>query len=376
MKIAIDARMYNQSGIGRYIRNLIFCLQRLDEKNQYFILLKKEDFDSVNFNKNFQKVLADFSWYGLTEQVRLPRLLKSLKLDLVHFPHFNVPIFYQGKFIVTIHDLIHQNFKMERATTHSKIIYKLKHFGYNTVFSFAIKKSKYILSPSNFVKNSLIDKWHVKDEKITITPEAVDDKIVTAAAKMSTKMSQEILSDLKMEKPYIFYLGNAHPHKNVESLIGVFLNLRKKYSQLRLVLSGNDHYFWRKIQQEAIRRGSDEYIRFTGYITDEQAVALYQNAVMFVMPSFEEGFGIPLLEAFVCECPVVSSNAGSLSEIGKDAAIYFDPKNKQDMFEKIEQVLTSEKLRQELIKKGLERIKLFSWETLTEQTLEVYKKCK
>ncbi|MDP3733424.1 MAG: glycosyltransferase family 1 protein, partial [Candidatus Daviesbacteria bacterium] len=96
MRIVLDARMYQESGIGRYIRNLIFHLGKLDTKNQYLILHLKNDFHRLEYNKNFSKILADFKWYGVAEQIRLPGLLKSLNPDIVHFPHFNVPIFYKG----------------------------------------------------------------------------------------------------------------------------------------------------------------------------------------------------------------------------------------------------------------------------------------
>lgn len=371
MKIAIDARMYQESGIGRYIRNLIKQLQALDQKNDYYILLKKEGFKTLNFSESFHKVLADFSWYGITEQIGLPRILNSLNLDLAHFPHFNVPLFYKGKFVVTIHDLIHQHYQMRRVTTHDPIIYKLKQLGYKKVFKNALLKSAKILVPSNDVKELLVDEWKIAEEKIVITPEAVDDKIFSAANIMETDRINQVMKKFNIDCQYIFYVGNAHPHKNVEGLIKAFLELSKDYPGLQLVLSGNDHYFWQKVKREYQQAN----IVYTGFVTDEELVALYKNAKCFVMPSFEEGFGIPLLEAMACGCPVVSSNAGSLPEIGDKAAIYFDPKRAEDMTQKIEQVLKNVRLRQELIKKGRERVKQFSWKNLAKQTLEVYYQC-
>src|SRR4051812_11445328 len=117
MRIGIDARFYSESGVGRYIRNLIKHLQELDSKNEYFIFLLKKNYDILEFkNEKFHKVLADFKWYGATEQIKLPKLLRKYDLDLVHFPHFNVPVFYKGKYVVTVHDLIHQHYKMRRAS--------------------------------------------------------------------------------------------------------------------------------------------------------------------------------------------------------------------------------------------------------------------
>ena len=115
MRIAIDGRLINESGIGRYIRNLLDNLAILDKENKYFILLKKRDLEKFNWGKNFEKVEADFGWYSATEQIKLPQILNKLNLDLTHFPHFNVPLLFRGKFIVTIHDLIHQHFAMKRV---------------------------------------------------------------------------------------------------------------------------------------------------------------------------------------------------------------------------------------------------------------------
>lgn len=352
MKIVIDARMYDESGIGRYIRNLISELQVLDKKNEYFILTL--DKNNIELNKNFHKINANFKWYGLSEQLKLPQIINFLKPDLVHFPHFNVPIFYKGKFVVTIHDLIHQHFNMQRSTTHGPLVYKLKQIGYKQIFKNAVQKSRKILVPSDFVKNQLSQ----YTEKIIVTSEAVDSKLL------------QIKAFKKISYPYLFYVGNAHPHKNVEGLIKAFLLLKQKHN-LKLVLAGSDHYFWQRIKQQY----KDPNLIFAGSISDQELVSYYKNALCFVMPSFEEGFGIPLLEAFAFSCPVVSSNAGSLPEVGGDAAVYFDPHNSQNMAKKISLVLDNQKLRKDLIDKGLERYKQFSWRKLAKQTLEVYESC-
>lgn len=368
MKIGIDTRFFNESGVGRYLRNLIKNLQVLDSTNQYFILLLKKDYNEFKETKNFKKVLADFRWYGFAEQFKLPKLLKQLKLDLVHFPHFNVPIFYTGNFVVTIHDLIHQHRNMGRATTLDPFRSKLKQIGYRKVFKVATRKSQKILVPSTSVKQLLINEWNVAKEKIVITPEGVDDDILEAVEKIGREDSKKVLNKFKIKKPFIFYVGNAHPHKNIEGLIKVFRQLKDKYRHLSLVLSGYDHFFWQRLKEQNRHEG----IIYTGFITDEELVALYKVAEAFVLPSFEEGFGIPVLEAMACSCPTVSSNAGSLPEVGGEAALYFNPASPDDMAEKISQVLDNGKLRKQMIKKGLKRYKNFSWKDLAEKTLEVY----
>lgn len=370
LKIIIDGRMINESGIGRYIRNLIAHLKILDKKNNYYILHLKNDYDTLAYHNNFRKVLADFGWYGINEQIQLPGLVKSLKPDLIHFPHFNVPLLFNGKFVVTIHDLIHQHFQMKKATTLNPLFYGVKQLGYKKIFKNALEKSAKILVPSYYVKVLLVNEWDVAGNKVAVTYEAVDEKILEKCP-MTNFKCQILLKKLSGRQPYIFYVGNAHPHKNVEGLIRVFEKLREKYPSLRLVLSGNDHYFWQKIKKGYQKEG----IIYTGYVSDEELVSLYKNAAAFVMPSLEEGFGIPILEAMACSCPVVSSSAGSLPEVGGEAAFYFDPLDASDMVEKIFQVLDSEKLRKNLIEKGLKRYKQFSWKDLAKKTLEVYLSC-
>ncbi|EKD85271.1 MAG: glycosyl transferase, group 1 [uncultured bacterium] len=371
LKIIIDGRMYRESGIGRYIRNLISKLKIIDKENEYFILHLKNDYDNLEYGGNFHKVLANFRWYGVGEQLRLPKLLSEIKADLVHFPHFNAPLFYRGKYVVTVHDLIHQNFSMQRATTHGPIVYKLKKIGYKKVFKMALKRSVKILVPSDFVKDQLIKDWRVDDDKVEVTYEAVDEGIFKIVRALNKNKINKILEKFGIKAPYIFYVGNAHPHKNVEGLIKAFQDIRAKYPDLLLVLSGNDHYFWQRIKKEF----QDKNIIYTDYVSDEELVGLYTNALAFVSPSLEEGFGIPLLEAMACGCPVVSSDAGSLPEVGGDAAVYFNSKSIGDMSEKISKILDDAGLRKSLRDKGLTRCAQFSWLTLAQKTLEVYEKC-
>lgn len=367
MRIGIDCRLWSESGVGRYIRNLVFHLQRIDSKNDYFIFLLKKD-TGQKFSKNFIKVEADIGWYGIKEQIVFPRLLRVYKLDMMHFTHFNIPIFYSGKFIVTIHDLIHQHFQMRRATTLNPITYKIKQLGYKQIFRTAISKSEKILVPSNFVKDKLIDEWNVDEKKIAVTYEGVEGQLIAIATDCTQAKTNKVLQKFNIRAPYIFYVGNAHPHKNVEGLIAAFRQLKFKIKNLKLVLAGQDHYFWERIKRE----NNEPDIIYTGYISDEQLVALYKGAKAFVMPSFEEGFGIPTLEAMAFSCPIVSSNAGALKEVGADAAIYFDPNNIGDMVEKISQVLNNNSLRKSLIEKGKKRYKKFSWQKLAKETLEIY----
>lgn len=368
MRIGIDARLYSQSGIGRYIKNLLIHLQKIDKKNEYVVFLMDEDFKEVSLKNNFKKVRANITWYGVSEQIKMPKLLNKYNLDLVHFPHFNIPVFYNGKFIITIHDLIHQHFRMKRATTRGPLIYRIKQAAYKYTFSLALKKSLKIITVSDYVKGEIKTNWRIKDEKIAITKEAVEEEMIELIRSIKKKDIDKTLNKFGVKAPFIFYVGNAHPHKNIERLIKTFLRLRKKYQYLKLVLAGNDHYFWQRIRDEF----KDPDIVYTGFISDKELVVFYKSATCFVMPSLEEGFGIPLLEAFACGVPVVSSKRASLPEVGGEACLYFDPTNLDDMEEKISEVLNNNGLRRKLVEGGMRRYKQFSWRELANETLEIY----
>ncbi len=365
MRIGIDCRMINESGIGRYLRNLIKNLQKIDSENEYFLFLRKRDL-GLKLAKNFHAVEADFKWYGVEEQLRFPKILNPLELDLIHFPHFNIPVFYKGKFIVTIHDLLHQHFQMKRSTTLDPLTYKIKTKAYNFAFKEAVKKAEKIIVPTNFVKEQLIAEWGITPNKIVVTYEGVDDELIKIIKKMSQNDAEKILKELKVPKPYLFYIGNAHPHKQIELLIRSYLEIKKNRPELSLVLSGKDNYFWQRIK--------DQYSQpiYTDFITDLQMVALYKNAECFVMPSKEEGFGIPILEAFAASCPVLSSDAGALMEVGGEACIFFDSGDQSDLQNKVVSLLDNKRLRQQLVQRGVKRYKQFDWQKMARQTLDAY----
>src|SRR3972149_1631873 len=157
MKIVIDGRLYGleNAGLGRYVMNLVDNLARLDRKNSYAILLRRKYFNRLNFSPKWQKVLADYRHYSIAEQFKLPSLIKSLNPDIAHFPHFNVPIFYSGPYVVTIHDILMHKQKGLGATTLSAPAYFFKRLGYKTVFRHAVKGAARIIVPSKFIKEQV-----------------------------------------------------------------------------------------------------------------------------------------------------------------------------------------------------------------------------
>ena len=170
MRILIDARLYGleNAGLGRYVVNLINELTMLDNKNKYIIILRRKYFDNLDLPNNFEKVLFDHRHYSFMEQVKLPFLINKLNPDLVHFPHFNIPILYRGNFVVTIHDILMHNQRGFEARTLNPCKYVLKRLGYKFIFSEAVRKSKKVIVPSNAVKNDLLNYYKIDGNKVEV----------------------------------------------------------------------------------------------------------------------------------------------------------------------------------------------------------------
>ena len=178
MKIAIDGRFWGltNAGLGRYSMNLVENLAKIDHKNEYFIILREKYFKSVVLSKNFTKVLFDSEHYSLAEQVKLPKILSGINPDLTHFLHFNVPINFKGKFVVTIHDLLMHRKGSREASTLGILKYLTKRVGYKKVFAKAVNDSQKIIVPTNWVKGDLLINYSISEEKIQVIYEGVSMK--------------------------------------------------------------------------------------------------------------------------------------------------------------------------------------------------------
>jgi len=371
MKIGIDARFYGSlgKGLGRYTQQLITYLEKIDQENDYYIFLRKENWaDYQPQNKRFTKILADYRWYTLSEQIFMPIKIWTLGLDMMHFTHFNVPFFYIGKFIVTIHDLILIKYPTERATTLGPWLYKIKQFGYRIIIKKAVKSANKIIAVSNFTKQEIVKHFQVTPKKIYITYEGVDSLAV------SSKDFKETLNKYKIRQPYLLYVGNVYPHKNIDGLLSAFQELLKEKPDYHLTIVGKDDYFFERLKKEVRLKNLEANVIFTGFVTDHDLPNIYQAASLYVFPSFCEGFGLPALEACLYGIPVAASNNSSLPEVLGQAAVYFDPYQPQEIHKKIKYVLDNPQVAQQLVERGHEQVKKFSWKKMAAITLKMYQK--
>jgi glycosyltransferase involved in cell wall biosynthesis len=359
MRIVIDARELRTSS-GRYVERLLKYLQSIDKENDYYVLLTTKDFEGwLPINPKFNKVVCDIKEFTFAEQIALRRLIKKLKPDLVHFTFPQQPVWYKGKTVTTIHDLTTLRFV---NPSKNLFVFKFKQRVFKFVICKSVNKAEQVIVPTEFVKDDLIKLSGLNQDKISVTYESADP----------INEASETYTDLENIK-YIMYIGRPTPHKNLNRLVDAFVLLKSKHPDLKLVLAGKKDFNYMRIEESINKCGIKDVI-FTDFITDGQLKWLYENCSAYVFPSLSEGFGLPGLEAMQSGAPVVSSNASCLPEVYGDAAEYFDPLSVDDMNHSLEQVLTNEALRDELIQRGYDQVKKYSWEKMAKQTLEIYKK--
>ena len=386
MKIGIDCRLWDETGVGRYIRNLVTNLSRIDKKNEYVLFARTQDENSIKSivsgpadakalaGKQWLVVKADFPWHSLAEQILFPKLLNKENLDLMHFPYFSVPIFYNKPFLVTIHDLIVNRFNTGRASTLPLPLYFAKRIGYHAVLSNAIYRAKKIIVPSNAVRDDLLRTYrNINASKIGVTYEGgFEDKVKS----QNSKFKNESQNSKIVEGRYILRVGNFYPHKNVEGLFLAFKDfLYDTYENhdVKLVLVGKRDYFFKRIEREIEKLNIGSNVIFVENATDMDLVNLYRNAVATIVLSFMEGFSLTAVEAMSLGSPVVVSDIPVHREICGNSAIYCNPSNINDIKQKIGFVCSMvEDSRNELIAQGKKRAKQFSWEKMAKQTLMIY----
>ncbi|MBM3283223.1 glycosyltransferase family 4 protein [Candidatus Gottesmanbacteria bacterium] len=367
MRIGIDARLYRQTGVGRYLRNLIAELTMVDDRNEYIVYFRREEFnDFVPPNKRWVKKIVDLPWHTLKEQLIFPIILQKDELHIAHFPYFNVPIFYPGKYLLTVHDLIIDHFDTGRASTLPTLLYKVKRLGYKLSITSGIKRACAITAISETTKQELIDHYNVSSDRITVTYDALDNNFKKVAKTCSPINYFNV--------PYILYVGNAYPHKNLERLFQAFRIIRNK-KRIKLVLAGEDNYFYPRLKRYASKLGLEKKVVFFGNANDIQLVNLYTYSECLVFPSLMEGFGLPNFEALYCNCLPVISDITAFREIWTEKLPYFNPYDSKNIADKILEVLalTANRYRKR-VEEAKKRIYAFNWRSTTLETLRIYNK--
>jgi glycosyltransferase involved in cell wall biosynthesis len=350
MTIGIDARLWNETGVGRYIRQLFFWLPKIDKKNKYVWFFISSVYDQVEMPLDWKKVRCDIHWHTFSEQLILPFIFLKENLDLLHIPYFTFPILYPKKFVLTIHDLIYDHFKSGRGSTLPLPLFWLKKAGYFLINTVSVKRAEKILTISLNAKEEIISHYRADPQKISV--------IYESGALETDKI--ETTDRMKNLRPYVLYVGNAHPHKNVENLIKAAI-----FGMFRLVLIGNDPFFYPRLPKS-------KYVEQIGTIPNSELGGWYKNAAAFVSASKMEGFGIPPLEAMSVGCPVILSDIPVFREINGPAAEYFDHTDPAKIAAKIKSVLTDKKRLKEMVEMGYKQGAKYSWRKMAKEVHKTY----
>jgi len=354
MKIGIDIQstVGKKTGIGFYTEHLL---------NEF----KQEK--SIDFYGYSSPIKTDLNslqrmyW----ENISLERMAKKDKVDILHVPGFAGPL-RKGKYkkITTVHDLIGIIFPENLGA--------MSRFYWKKWLPACIKNSDAIISVSEYTKQDIIRLLNIPAEKIHVVLSAAEKKFVPISQQ---EQLDKIQQKYHLPDKFILNVGSVEPRKNIPGLIKAFASyVKESQSDLNLVIVGKKDWGYDKAYQVATEEEILSRIVFTDYVYDEDLPTIYNLAEFFVLPSFYEGFGLPVLEAMSCGRPVICSNVSSLPEISQDAAILIDPHSVSDLKEALRRLDSSKEIREEYSSRALKRAKEFSWEDAAAKTVEVYKK--
>lgn len=369
MRVTIDGRMLGESGIGRYIQNIIAGLAAIDKETDYTVLSMAGDDKRLveevrQDNVKYQRLKSPIPIYSLKEQIRLPGIIKKTSPEVVHYPSFNLPVFMRQDCpaVVTIHDLIYYLFPDACPG-------RFGHLYARFMFRRVVKTATRIITVSDYTKGDIIRHMGVRPEDITVIYHGID----AVYSPVKDKARLEGVRDRHgIKGDYIFYAGTHQPRKNLVRLVKAFAGIKNKDCRT-LVLSGKIEKRYCAVYDEVRRLGIEDRVRFIGVVSEQDLPALYSMARVFVFPSLYEGFGFPVLEAMACGSPVITSGVSSLPEVAGGAAVIIDPEDVGAITEAMDRVLASKDLSADLREKGLKRSRSFTWKEAAEKTLGVYR---
>ncbi len=373
MRIGIDASsiLPEKTGVGYYTLNLLRNLLALDQENQYVIFLNSytRSLPDASLLKQPNVTIKQFHMPGpllinLWRYLHAPPIELFLgKLDLFHSASTYVPPQLTGLRVATVYDLYFLMHPEDCDVLGGK--YHLH------TLPRRLKRLDRIIAVSNHTKNDLIKLLNIPAEKITVIYGGIDT--TTFRLILDKNLLESIREEYCLPNNYILSVSTLEPRKNFEGLLFAYKRLKEiLHNPPKLVIVGRQGWKAEHISQTVKQLRLKRDVIFAGYVTEEHLPMIYNSALLFICPSLYEGFGLPVLEAMACGVPVIVSNTSSLREIAKEAGITVDPHNYYEMAEKMKELIMTHRLRDQLRDKGLEHVRMFSWELCARKTLALY----
>lgn len=329
-RIGIDARLYFQTGVGTYVRNLLEYLPTyIDEQIEVFVYVLSGDVAKIKLNDpRFVVRPVSAHWHSLSEQTIFYHVLMQDRLDLMHFTYFSYPVLYTRPFVATVHDLTPLFFKTGRASQLHPMLYEIKHRTFRFILGRQIDLALRIISPTHSVKAQIAQVYgKFAAEKTQVITEGVNYELMDVVREPKPALAPHLPSS------YFLYVGNFYPHKNVERLILAYRALAQA-GKPALVLVGPDNFMARHMR-EIVDTYQMPDIHFIHAASHEELAALYMHARALINPSLSEGFGLPLVEAAYFGCPVIASDIPAFKELLGESYISFDPTSIEEMTSKL-----------------------------------------
>lgn len=370
MKIGIDARAakwYRGTGIGTYTYQLINCLNRIDNINNYLLFTPDNSKCTISLKNNFKinsitkKLGGDF-W----NEINIPNILEHRDIELYHIPQNGVGLPYDKKcnFVITLHDIIPYKMPETVSDRYLKI--------FSDQIPMTVSQCDGIITVSNHSKKDIIEAFKFPEDKIYVTPLAAEDIYRPLNKKLSKNIIKEHYS---IDTDFILYVGGFSPRKNIIGLIESFSKVLHSYKKnLLLVIAGKKGKSYDTYKKRVEQLNISDKVIFPGFISIDHLPYLYNASELFVYPSFYEGFGLPPIEAMSCGVPVIGSNCTSVPEVLGNSGLLVDPNNIDELSNSILKILNDKNLKKNLIVSGLMRSSELSWEKTAKQTLSAYNK--
>jgi glycosyltransferase involved in cell wall biosynthesis len=363
--IGLDARKIQDFGIGTYVRNLVAALARVDRENRYVLLVRPADEEALpELPENFRTVVERSAVYSARELFALSYRLLRLKLDLYHATHYVLPAMVPSRVVVTIHDIIHLLYPEFLPSG-------LAFFYAQRMIHRSLTRGDRIIAVSQNTKADLMEYFDVDGKKIQVVYNGVEERF---RERLSREEVDRRLATLGLARPYLLFVGNPKPHKNLDNVVQAYARARRMAQfDVPLVCVGDKSGSESKIRQRAQYLGLADRVLLRGHVPDELLPAIYQGATLFLYPTLYEGFGLPVVEAMASGVPVITSNTSALKEIAEGYAHLVDPLDVDGMAKAIANAMADDGRRAALAKLGSRRAEDFRWEETARKTLAIYR---
>jgi glycosyltransferase involved in cell wall biosynthesis len=361
MKIAFDLRRIGNPGIGRYMKCLAEAITAQAPEHEYLLILPLGGESLVNAPQA-EKICPELKYYSVREQFELPRILRRHKVDLLHSPHFLLPLVRPCPTVATIHDVIYLACPQDLPSRMGRLYYR-------GMMNACSRMAARIITDSEYSRDEIVRYLHADPAKIEVVYPGVDPGFqrVTDDAPLAA-----VRAKYGLDREFILCVGIYKPRKNHVGLLRAFQRLRQSGVNAQLAIAGPMAEGESILRRLATELGVAAHVVFTGFVDEPDLRALYSASSVCACPSFYEGFGFTALEAMACGTPVVCSSATSLPEVAGQGALYADPHNPEEIASQLCRIFSETDLRAALIERGWKNLQRFSWEDTAAQTLAVY----